>query len=160
MSDRDEVDPAMLWILWGALLASVGLYGVVAHVLETPGSDISRGMLRTLAYVFAAVSIAEVAITWWLRKTMYFDGSGETDSGEQGRAQSLFTMSIITWAICESVAIYGLVLRVLSGQIAYFYPFAAASFLLFVLYRPRPAERLPENGDEELADAPGTEAEW
>ena len=43
----------------------------------------------------------------------------------------------MSWALCESIAIYGLVLTFLSFQWKYFLGFAAVSLASFLIYRPR-----------------------
>lgn len=55
-------------------------------------------------------------------------------------AQRSATGWIVTWALCDSVAVLGLTASFLSMRpLLHFWPFAAVSLALFVLYRPRAA---------------------
>lgn len=163
MSDQEQtVDPKMLWIIWGGLLASVGLYGVVAHTITISDPSTTGSTARILTYGLAAASLGSIAFAYWIRKAMFFDKEDDPDFEGAQRAQTLFTTSIVTWALCESVAIYGLVLRVITGNITLFYPFAGVAVALFILFRPRPDERLTgpdaeSGGDAEDVDS---DAEW
>ena len=49
----------------------------------------------------------------------------------------LLTASIVALAMCEAIAIYGLVLFLLGGRRADFYGFAAFALVGFAVYFPR-----------------------
>ena len=58
----------------------------------------------------------------------------------QPRAGILPTVSLITWALCEAVAIYGLVLFILTWNRNDFFLFMAISLLYFYLFYPKYAD--------------------
>jgi hypothetical protein len=163
MTESEQtVDPNMLWIIWGALLASVILYGVVANVVEISDPNTAEFTANIMRWGLAAAALGSMFFAYWIRKTMFFDKEDDPEFEGAQRAETLFTTSIISWALCESVAIYGLVLRVLTGDIALFYPFAGVSVALFILFRPRPNERLsdPDESTDADPEESASDAEW
>ncbi len=53
------------------------------------------------------------------------------------KIQKLFSATIITYALCESVAIFGLVLFLTGGETFDFYLFIALSLTFFAVHFPR-----------------------
>jgi hypothetical protein len=134
-----------LRILYVALLLCVGIYGGVSYVfaMQLGAGAMPPVFLYALVAVAAATtvvipvvrarmlpptrppsSLAEAAITGPL---------GEAGGRAAGR---YFTACIISWALCESIAIYGLVLVQLSHQLVHYFGFAAGALFNFALYRP------------------------
>jgi uncharacterized membrane protein len=61
---------------------------------------------------------------------------GRLDPASAAGAARLLTVLVVGWALAESVAIYGLVLRFLGAPTTYWLPFAAAGAILLLVARP------------------------
>jgi F0F1-type ATP synthase membrane subunit c/vacuolar-type H+-ATPase subunit K len=76
-------------------------------------------------------------------KKMILSGGGRISAlSNQGdpllsKVQKLFTAAIVTFAFCESAAIYGLVLFIIGGNSFDFYLFIFLSLVLFAVYFPK-----------------------
>lgn len=135
-------------ILHLGLVASIGIYGFVlfqATLGQTP-----RDLDPVMLYTLAGISLAMMVVIPVLRGKMLppmraarsLDEPVPEGDKVDAAAGKLFTASIVTWALCESMAIYGLVLSFTSYQMKYFLPFAALSLLNFLIYRPRKEQLL------------------
>jgi len=117
-----------------ALLASIALYFVVS--LYSPArSQGSPQMFEILALTSAVI----VAAVFVLRgKVLAPSATLAATQPEDANAMSLWrTAHIIIWAMCEVIAMYGLLLRYLGATVAQAAPFFAAGFLLILLLGPR-----------------------
>jgi hypothetical protein len=134
-----------LRILYAALLLCVGIYGFVSYVFAAqPGPN---ALPPVLLYVFIAVAAATTVLIAVLRarllpparppsslaETATTGPLGEAGGRAAGR---YFTACIISWAFCESIAIYGLIIVQLSHQLVHYFGFAAGALVNFTLYRP------------------------
>lgn len=127
-------------LIYAALIASVPLYLAIAH-LAVPPSPEGAGSY-TVFYAFIGLFGAGVAITVpVVRKRMMpprADGAGPApETVPAGLLGRWLSAQILSWALCESVAIYGLVLAFVTHQPTAYYPFAAAALVLLALYPPR-----------------------
>ncbi len=64
------------------------------------------------------------------------DAAMTTEQAPAARA-ALYRASIISWALCEVIAILGLVVGILYRSLTPFMPFLAVSVLLMLLLAPR-----------------------
>jgi F0F1-type ATP synthase membrane subunit c/vacuolar-type H+-ATPase subunit K len=145
-------------LIYGALLVSIAIYGGIAFQIAGGAGTVSAksgtattGMPVTqLLIVFAAVSgIMSIGLIPLVRRWL-LPGPG---LGLVEALRKLQSTSIITWAMSEAIATYGLILAFLTFQPLYYVGFAAFSVLNFALYPPRAAL-----WDEVAAAATGTEA--
>jgi len=153
MSDTRHVDVnarlMVLYILWVAFAGSVVVYGVVAFLFNRPGTTGDEALHDTLRLAFAAVSLAIAPASFWWRRSVVgrHGGSRPAVSGQPGSESAsredqeaalggLMTNCLIVWALCESVALFGLVLTVLTHNFGDFVPFAFGSLALLVWHRP------------------------
>jgi hypothetical protein len=137
-----------LWTLYLALLAALPAYGAFAWVktaMDTPRPGEAMPFLPALIVVAA---MEMVVILPFLRRRMMPPRREATSLGGEGAAiegsamaatQRYFTVQVLSWAMCESVALYGLVLSFLTARPIYYAGFAVASTLCFALYRPSAA---------------------
>jgi F0F1-type ATP synthase membrane subunit c/vacuolar-type H+-ATPase subunit K len=130
-------------MLYLALLVSVGTYGLIVFLItnnQTP-KELDPIMLYALAGAAATTMVMIVVLRGKLlpptREAHSLSEPIPEDEQVKQALGRLFTASIITWALCESIAIYGLVLSFISFQPKYFLGFAAASLVNFVIYRPQ-----------------------
>ena len=155
--DENQVKGMTLWIIWGGMFGSLVIYGLVLSIVS-PESAKDPSTIRIMAMSMGGMSLAMIGGMFFLRKTMFF---GPLEDGafddRQGVRQKYFTVSIITWALSEAIAIYGLVLSFLSGQLVFYGAFAAVGATLMVRFRPQLADILDQFGDPD-ADSSGARA--
>lgn len=128
-----------------AMVASVFLYAVVVEVMQrllAPFAGLgvlTPDQARFLKYVLAVLALGHFFLIKLCQKLL----SGPS-------LKHLFQTAILTFALCEAVAIYGLVLFLLTGQVFDFYLFFALSLSYFYLFYPRYATwELVWQGDSE-----------
>jgi hypothetical protein len=163
-SQNSGVEPQILWLIWGSLLAFIGFYGVLTQVIEV-SNEMESGTLTTMTFTLGIFAAGEIPVIWVLRRMTFWsrleDGVFE-DSEAVG--QAYFTACILSWALCESIAIYGFVLAFLSGDVIYYIPFAAIGASLMVVFRPDLAgvlEKHREQSAEPSTNEPSLETdEW
>jgi hypothetical protein len=125
-------------IVNSAIIASLVVYVVVAEMIKAqyePFEGFVKGFdlppLRYALYVLALVQLmVMIKIRGILLRKISFDGPEEAIS-------RLSRTSLITSALCEAPAIFGLVLYLLGGLSRDFYVLLAWSGFLFFLYFPR-----------------------
>lgn len=154
-------DPASqlltLRIVHAAMMASIAVYGLVLLTVTrsgpagepVPASEIELsaprgeppGPMFTIALaVVAALTAAAVlfirarALPRRRRPGLYHEAS---PAPPRRLRLEYFTLCVLTWAMVESIAVYGLVLGFLHHAILPFVPFAAASLLLMLVLSPR-----------------------
>jgi hypothetical protein len=152
-------------ILHAALLASLIVYGVVAVVVKAPAPDDGRpaaaeaapgaaaadapdpGLFLPLFGGIAAVELL-VVIPLLRRRLMppraafpqpLEDVELDSDERAAGAIARLRSASIITWALAESVALFGLVAAFMLREWRYYLPFAAVAAVAMVYFAPRRA---------------------
>ncbi|MDI6852166.1 MAG: hypothetical protein QME75_00995 [Deltaproteobacteria bacterium] len=115
-----------------ALIASVFAYLVVVEVLKralapfTGFADLPKSTANLLTYVFAFLSLGNYFLIRFVPQKLI----------EQS-PRNLPQAAIITFALCEAVAVYGLVLFLLTGNSFDFYIFFAFSLFLFYIFFPK-----------------------
>lgn len=127
------------------IIASVFVYAAIVELIKirfAPFEGFSPfPEIEILRYVFLGIAIVEFFLVRFLRNLTL---SGKTpiqrtsqESPLSSFIQRLATTSIMIYAICESVAIYGLVLFLLAGSSLDFYAFMVLSLIYFAIYFPR-----------------------
>ena len=125
-----------------AMMAAVFLYAVIVLVIDKgylpykaqPGANI--GIFTTLKYILLVLAILHYFIIRFFQKFSLKS------------AAYLPPGAILTFALCEAVSIYGLVLFFLTGNATDFFIFMVISLLYFYLFYPKYAdwERLWKQG--------------
>jgi len=102
-----------------------------------PGPDV----LALLRYVFLGIAAVEFLVIQFLRKVMLSADSPARQALPSGsfvpETQKLITVSVVTFALCESVAVYGLVLFLIGKNASDFYLFLLISVFYFAIFFPR-----------------------
>ncbi|MCL5879070.1 MAG: hypothetical protein M1428_04660 [Deltaproteobacteria bacterium] len=135
-------------IIYIALIVSVFIYaGVVefikqstpqtGQVINLSGSDANmfRNVLIVVAvfeyflirFIRSKVLSRKTLLTWMTTASRPFSPP----------VQQLITLSIMTYALCETVVVYGFILFYLSGVTIDFYLFMVISLVFFGLFRPQ-----------------------
>ena len=141
MSEPRVATLATLRVVWRALLGSLALYAALPWFLRPGGGLESAGaLLLGLTAVAALTGLGTFVLRELLLTRPIRSGALRVNTAEgMGR---LTQISVVLWALCESVGLYGLVLYQVSGEARYLYLFLMASAGLFFAHRPG---RLPES---------------
>jgi len=114
-----------------AMMAAVFLYaGLVlaidkGYIPYNGPSNIDIGILVKVKYILLIIAIVHYFIIRFFQKFSFKS------------AAYLPAASVLTFALCEAVAIYGLVLFLLSGNSTDFFLFMVISLLYFYLFYPK-----------------------
>jgi F0F1-type ATP synthase membrane subunit c/vacuolar-type H+-ATPase subunit K len=131
-------------MIYLALVATLGIYGVIAWMQTQRGEPV-RPVEPMFLYALGGVALLQMVMIPFLRRmlmpplkapTALSDDPSIDGEAAEGAIAKLFAANIISWALCESIAIFGLVLVFLSLDFHYYPPFAAAALLNFLFYRP------------------------
>ncbi|MFW2387175.1 MAG: hypothetical protein ACN4G0_02485 [Polyangiales bacterium] len=113
-------------ILWAALFASTLIYLVVLELVTLEADEAWEMLLYPLAFVAAMSAAASIAAPRMIRNR----ASG-------GARQGLYmTALILSMALAESLAVFGLVLGLLGGTAIAVLPFFVASWILMLIQFP------------------------
>ncbi len=151
--DKEMLRSAMKvnWVIWGAMLLSLGVYIFVAHLLKAElktaaWKDLSLATLRTILFVIAFM---EYPLIHYLRKKMVsgseagrrFRTASQTLPSRGHPANIQYTSAlVVSLALAESMAIYGLVLFLLAKDMRSMYVLTAFSAVAMIIYRPKMEE--------------------
>jgi hypothetical protein len=115
-----------------AMIASVFVYAGVVELLKwqlAPFAGFAKldpGTVALLKYAFLALAAAQFGVIKAVQKIL-----------PASSVEKLSLTAIITFALCESVAVLGLVLFVLAGNSLDFYIFMVISLGFFTLFFPK-----------------------
>lgn len=127
-----------LWFIWIAFVFAVFLYVVIGFFLQ--GTVLLEPtQVKTLEWVFFALSLVCAAGALLLRwKGIHEPIQMKTlDLNTTAGQTKYLTLSILAWALSESIAIFGLVMTILSGNFYTGLPYSLASLILLALQTPR-----------------------
>ena len=119
-----------------AMLASILLYGVVGELVR----PMARAIDPTVSYLFTTLGVAIVGIIFVVRRTLVLR-AGESLASDPDDSISLSqwrTGYLATYALCEALALFGLVLRFMGCGFQQSVPFYFGGFALLFFFRPRP----------------------
>lgn len=144
--ERETLNSGMrpIWVIWGAMLASLGIYFVLGHTViakikMTAMSPDEFVILRNAIYV---VALIELAIIPLLRKTMLkapLKGT-QNPAFTHPTLGKYNTVTVVSLAISESIAIYSILLLLLGGDFQSFYILTAISAVAMIVFRPKVEE--------------------
>lgn len=119
------------------MLASLAFYAMVIEIIKTnhlPPPPFAGNDPTVLRYLFFAVGLAMLVMARGARARMLAVSTGASERVGAGRLQ---IATIVSLAICEAIAVLGLVLFFLTGRSGDFYLFLAVAVLGFILNFPR-----------------------
>jgi cytochrome b561 len=121
-----------------SMLASIALCGIVGEVV----GPVSRGVDATLSYLLATLGVAIVGVIFVVRRTLVLQ-AGESLATRPEDSLSLNhwrTGYIATYVLCETLALFGLILRFRGSPGQASVPYYLGGFVLLWFFRPkRPA---------------------
>lgn len=144
----DELKKAyrLATIIGIAMIASLFVYAAVVEIIKM-NYESFKGFapfpgIEILRYIFFGIAILEFFLIRYVKNLILSGRSAVEGLPRQKRpfspnVQRLFTTAIVTYAFCESVVIYGLVLFLIAGSSLDFYLFMVLSLFFYAIYFPR-----------------------
>ena len=117
-----------------AMLVSIGICVVAG---EAVGARVMTDVRALYAIPFAAISLVGAILV--VRKTMVLQSEDElkVKPGDPVVLARWKTGYIVTYVLCEALALFGLLLRVMGSTLSQVWPYYAGSFVLLLLFWPR-----------------------
>jgi F0F1-type ATP synthase membrane subunit c/vacuolar-type H+-ATPase subunit K len=130
----------VLRIVHAALMASVLLFGVMLIMVTRPPGDPVPGAdipvraepPAVIAPIMAGLALVTLCAVVLVRRRM----SSERADAPIPQAR-IYSLSITSWALTESIGMYGLVLGILHRDPLMYVPFGGVSLLVLLLLAPR-----------------------
>ena len=125
-----------LQIVRMALMVSIVLYVLVG---ERVGPSLAVAPDRNFYFALTLVAITTVGMIFAVRRVLVLRSEATlADEPEDLAALNRWRSGyIVTYALCEAVAMFGLVLRVLGFNLSEVVPFYIVGFVLMLLFDPR-----------------------
>lgn len=124
-------------IQW-SMLASIVLYGLVGELVR----PVNRSLDPGIAYLFTTLGVAIIGVIFVVRRTLVFraEESLVTQPEDAVSLSHWRTGFIVTYALCEALALFGLVERFLGCNAQQSLPYYIGGFVLLFFFRPRQPE--------------------
>ena len=128
-----------LRVVQWTMLGSILLYAVVGEVLRHS----ARAIDASLSYVFTTAGVALVGVIFVVRRTLVLRSAENLvvhpdDSVTLNHWKSGY---ITTYALCEALALFGLILRFMGCSFQQSLPFYVGGFVLLSFFGPREPAR-------------------
>ncbi len=153
----------VLQIIWGAMVFSVGVYAAIAWMVRTRavglgagGGDIGEGLTMALGAVSVGLLLAQIKLrqnlmdeklfprildlgSWGLRPDVaeQFKELQVPERGIQLILQAHVIFGVVIWAMAEAVAVFGLVLSLVTGDARLMGIFGSVALAQLIWFRPR-----------------------
>ena len=117
-----------------AMLVSVGICAAVGEVV---GPRLTTDAKTLYAISFASISLVGAILV--VRKTMVLQSEAELRDkpGDPVTLARWKTGYIVTYVLCESLALFGLLLRIMGFTFTHVWPYYAGSVVMMLLFWPR-----------------------
>jgi hypothetical protein len=117
------------------MLGSILLYAVVGKIINSR----ARAADPSLNYIFTTAGVAVVGMIFVVRRTLVLRSAEDLASRPDDSIRLSHWKSgyIVTYALCEALALFGLVLRFLGFTFQQSLPFYVAGFVLLFFFGPR-----------------------
>jgi F0F1-type ATP synthase membrane subunit c/vacuolar-type H+-ATPase subunit K len=136
----------MATVIGYGMIGTLLIFTAVVETLKGMNYE-TRGFLpssalEVLRYLLLGMTLVEFFMIRIVKKMILSGGARMSTLSNQGdpllsKVQKLFTAAIVTFAFCESVGIYGLVLFIIGGNSFDFYLFVFLSLVFFAVYFPK-----------------------
>lgn len=133
----------MTMIIGIAMIMSLFIYAVMVEIIKMHFSPFKRidqfPGLEILRYIFFGVALIGFYLIRWIRQFILYKKIAIEKTTDQSvilssKIQRLIRTTIITYALCEWIAIFGLILFFITGSSLDFYFFAALSLIFYAIY--------------------------
>lgn len=138
----------VLHLVQWSMLLSILLYVAVGEIFRPQTHPISPSM----GYMFTTVAVALVGVIFVVRRTLVARPAITLASRPED-AVSLNqwrTGHIVTYALCEALALFGLVQRFLGSSLQQSAPYYFGGFILLMFFWARPPENATQNSSPEI----------
>jgi len=117
-----------------AMLVTVGMYVVVGEVVHS--SFVAK---PTVLYAVSFASISVVGALLVVRRTLVLQSEAQLrEKPEDPFLLSRWRMGyMVTYVLCEVLALFGLLLRLIGFSMNHAWPYYAGGFVLLLLFWPR-----------------------
>jgi hypothetical protein len=125
----------ILRVVQFSLLASILLYACLGEIVGTR----TEAANPTLNYLFSTLSVAIVGIIFVVRRTLVFRAE-QTLAKQPNDDMTLShwkTGYVATYALCEALALFGLILRIVGCSFQQCVPFYIGGFVLLFFFRAK-----------------------
>ncbi|SRR5581483_7739687 len=124
-----------LRVLQWAMIASILLYVGVGQVVKPLG----RRLDPSMSYLFATLAVAVIGIIFVVRRTLVFRAAASlaTQPDDRLTLSQWTTGYIATYALCEALALFGLALHFMGGNLQATGPYYLGGFILLFFFRPQ-----------------------
>ncbi len=118
-----------------AMLASILLYGIVGEL----AGPVARAVDPALSYLFSTLAVAIVGVIFVVRRTMVLRAAESlaTHPEDSLSLNHWRTGYLTTYALCEALALSGLVQRFLGCNLQQSALYYLGGFVLLFFFRPR-----------------------
>jgi hypothetical protein len=118
-----------------AMLASILLYAIVGEAV----GPIKRALDPSLSYLFTTLGVAIVGVIFVVRRTLVLRAAESlaTHPDDDLSLNHWRTGYFATYALCESLALFGLIQRFLGCTWQQSAPYYLGGFVLLFFFRPR-----------------------
>jgi F0F1-type ATP synthase membrane subunit c/vacuolar-type H+-ATPase subunit K len=134
-------------VIGGAMMSTLVMYAVVAIAIASTRDPFEGfvsledgGLLRNFFLGLSLLQVVAIKIIH-SRALRSPDPSGRFQTSKPGArsqlASRLVSTSVVTFALAESIAVYGLVLFLLNGESTGFFVFLGLSLLTFIMFFPK-----------------------
>ena|SRR5437868_5881112 len=125
------------WIIWGALSWSYFMYGFVAIKKIGAGVPSEDWEQAALVKSLGLIALGFLFLTHFLSKKIFLVSvRSQTDLDEGLIIARAIIPNIISWALTESIAIFGLFLTFKTNDMIPYYLFASVAFANMLILRP------------------------
>ena len=124
-----------LRVVQWAMLASILLYGIVGEVV----GPAARAVDPALSYLFTTLAVAIVGAIFVVRRTLVLRAAESlvTQPDDILSLNHWRTGYIATYALCEALALFGLIQRFLGSNLQQSSLYYLGGFVLLFFFRPR-----------------------
>lgn len=143
------------WVIWGALLFSVFIHMFLAYqnvkqTQENPSYQAQQAIEEAIGQplqpknksnfiIFFSLSLVAAAASFLLKKLFHTSILKNPNLSSMTAVQyfsRLFPGYVVSWALSESTAIFGLILTFSTKNFSNMLPFAALAIVLLIIHRP------------------------
>jgi hypothetical protein len=125
----------ILRLVQGALLGSILLYAIVGELAGPPAAAPNP----SLTYALTTAAVAIVGAIFVVRRTLVFRSAQDLTSHPEDSVILSHWKSgyIVTYTLCEALALFGLVLRFAGANFQQSLPYYLGGFVLLAFFGPR-----------------------